>query len=666
MKKSLSVKIIAAVTAVMFAIIAIIVITTALRTKLSVESEITSQLETVSKLNAQTAGDFLNGFADNAESVATILGGVEPMSRDSASRAYVSGFLGQSESAQSAWVEWELNECLGGYTKEELTEKFGMELDEEYNGCIDYYYLREDGEIVPCIEYDSGYLEYDYYIEAKEKNAVHITVPYTDEYTNIIMISAIAPIKDADGNFKGAAGIDLDGTSLANLEFGTGDCKTGFAYLISSNGLIITDTKNPELIGMDVSELDDLSEYVLFTQPVSLTGGDKWTAVTAVKKSEISEIVIEEVIPMCVIGVVGIILMMFAVLLIVRKLLKPIEGLTEAADEIAKGNLSVNIRHTSDDELGSLADSLRKSVDSLYVCVNEIDESMKKMTDGNFNIALNREFSGDFESIGNSISSFTVGISDTLEKIVDVAKRVYDVALRVQASSQSVSDGAEKQAGTVSNLTVSIEKISTQIENNSENSDMAAQMANAASASVENSNNQMRKLMQAMEDIHARSEEIGKINRTIEDIAFQTNILALNAAVEAARAGSSGKGFAVVADEVRTLATKSSEAARTTTQLIEASAASVGFGMKLVGQTAAELEKVVTDTSHTAEVVTKINQANAMQVELIKGVRKDLEEISTVVSANSTESEESARTGRELCEQAGELKELVAGFSLKN
>ncbi len=235
-------------------------------------------------------------------------------------------------------------------------------------------------------------------------------------------------------------------------------------------------------------------------------------------------------------------------------------------------------------------------------------------------------------------------------------------ANQVAGGAQSLAQGATQQASSVQELSASVADISSQVKQNAASSDKASKMSNVASQAIDSSNQQMQQLLHSMGDIDAKSKEISKIIKTIEDIAFQTNILALNAAVEAARAGAAGKGFAVVADEVRSLAGKSADAAKSTTALIEASIAAINEGVRLAQLTAEDLMGAVESANETTKVLGEISAATNEQAQSIAQVTVGLDQISSVVQLNSATSEQSAAASQELSGQAMALKQLIMKF----
>lgn len=238
-------------------------------------------------------------------------------------------------------------------------------------------------------------------------------------------------------------------------------------------------------------------------------------------------------------------------------------------------------------------------------------------------------------------------------------------AEQVATGSQSLSQGASEQASSVQELADTIVSISDNVKYNAEKATNANSNARKASNDMEESNLKMQELIGAIKDISDTSDKIGVIIKTIEDIAFQTNILALNAAVEAARAGAAGKGFAVVADEVRNLATKSAEASKNTSALIEESGKAVHRGMKLVDDTAQSLVRTVESVNGVMEMLEQISEASAQQAESIMQVSLSVEQISAVVRTTSSTSEESAATAEDLSGRSQLMHSLVTKFRLK-
>ncbi len=368
-----------------------------------------------------------------------------------------------------------------------------------------------------------------------------------------------------------------------------------------------------------------------------------------------------------VITVIAIILAMFICAVVTRLIVYPVKQVEAAMQGLAKGHMSQELDYDSADEFGSLVGSVKETCEVLENVVTDLSRLLDDMSSGNFDLYANDEhYRGDFEPLLAAIRRMNQSLSSTMRQINDASDQVASGADQVSSGAQALSQGATEQASSVEELAATINDISREVNNTAENAREASEKVMEAQTKLSTSNEQMQDMIAAMGEISQKSGDIGKIIKTIEDIAFQTNILALNAAVEAARAGEAGKGFAVVADEVRNLASKSAEAASNTTALIEGTILAVENGTNIVDRTAAAISETVDSTKSAVTYVDKISTAAVSQAEAVTQVTMGMDQISSVVQTNSATAQQSAAASEELSSQSQLLKSLVAHFKLRS
>ena len=349
---------------------------------------------------------------------------------------------------------------------------------------------------------------------------------------------------------------------------------------------------------------------------------------------------------------------------VLETILEPLHAIEDVAMELTEGNLHSTLEYHSDDEIGKLAHSMRKSIRILGTYVDDIDRSMKLFSEGNFDVHPEVEWRGDFVSILNSFMAFQASMAGTIKGIQNVSNEVSGAAEQVASSSNDLADGATNQAAVVEELTATVTGVSEQVEKNSQSAKEISVKVDELGNAISESNGKMHEMVDSMHEISEASKEIDKIITTINEIASQTNLLALNASIEAARAGEAGKGFAVVANQVNVLADQSAQAAKESANLIETSVKAVEKGMVIAGQTAAQLEEVAENSKLITTEVTNIAETLETQTTEIKQINEGIEQINDVVQTNSATSEECAAASQEMSSEAESLREMIRKFKV--
>lgn len=345
--------------------------------------------------------------------------------------------------------------------------------------------------------------------------------------------------------------------------------------------------------------------------------------------------------------------------------IEPIKAASGALKELSKGNLNITMEGDFKGHHGKIKDDMNRTIEFLKRYVDEITSTLEQVGNGDLSQEITTYYHGDFVNIKLAINGITTHLSEVMFEIDNASGQVEAGARQISDGGQALAQGTTEQASAIQELTASIEEVAGETKRNAVNANQANELTLKVRTSAEVGNEQMKKMILAMGEINNSSNNISKIIKVIDDIAFQTNILALNAAVEAARAGQHGKGFAVVAEEVRSLAARSAEAVKETTILIEGSLDKVETGTKIADVTGKSLKEMLNEIEKVTDLVGSIAQASNDQASEIAQITQGIEQVSQVVQTNSATAEESAAAGEELSSQAEMLKEMVGAFKIK-
>ncbi|HAN43854.1 MAG TPA: hypothetical protein DCP97_00540 [Ruminococcaceae bacterium] len=535
-----------------------------------------------------------------------------------------------------------------------------------------------------------------YYGATKDKNAPVLTntgILNKDAAQPQNVITLTVPIQNGAGQFSGLVGCHILSSALSGSAGQSGAVfKTMTECLIANDLNIVYHTGGDELAGKayntlsksraaisaltsvqkgeparyyDKSDISSAKVYKILI-PIKIENIDKvWTAGISINKSELYRQSNTFLIVIILCGTTAIALVCAIVARIIKKSVSPVAEIYNATSKLANGDFDIEIRAEYNDELGKTATAFNNLVATLSGYINEISEILGEVAKGNLYAHTQQDYRGDFKPIEIALNTIVDNFNATMSEINKAAELVSAGSEQVSQSAAMLSDGASMQASSIEELSASIIDVTEKVEANTKNAKQASKLAAKAKNNAFKGSEYMKNMLEAMNNINEASNSISKIVKVIDDISFQTNILALNASVEAARAGSAGKGFAVVAGEVRTLANKSAEAARETTELISESVERIALGSEIATDTAKALEKIVAAVESLAEISEQIAASSEEQSMSMQQISTGVDQISIVVQSNSATAEQSAAVSQDMSSQAANLKNMVGRFKLK-
>jgi len=508
--------------------------------------------------------------------------------------------------------------------------------------------------------------------------------PYFNANISKTIISYVVPFYLKNGDNYGVTGVDFDFAYLDDLLKKNQKYEGDSSFLINAEGKILYHAQYQN--GENFQEIEEGKYADAFKEMQDKDHGfvhegsgkssilmgfttleNGWKIVTVPSYHEIYGSLESFKLTFTVFSVFFAAFMLVLAVLVGNRIAHPIVKLSKSVERMSQGALDEKITVKDQTEIGALAhslESLGEQLKNYKLYIGEISGVLNQMSEGELSISLQHEYNGEFACIKAALNALSGKLTDLIGNIQTSSERVSEFAGNVANSAQSLSQGSIEQAGSIEQLSERIRAISDHVEKSAENTKLANAEAHSTQGEVEKADQQMQKMQKAMEEISDKSGEISKIIKTIDDIAFQTNILALNAAIEAARAGSYGKGFAVVADEVGNLAQKSADAAKDTTTLIEETVRAVEEGAKLAEHTAVSLQHVVKGSGQVNDLVNEIAKATEEQAKAVSDVREGINSISDVVQRNTATAEESGAASEELNQEAKALEKQVAEFKI--
>ena len=675
---------------VTFFSLAILIVFLRLNVVSLVEKEATDKAQEIANKNANKVKANIEVAIDATRTMAQMLEGMkihDHASRDEVN-AILKNILEKNPGFLGTWT------CFEPDAFDQKDAEYANKPGHDQTGRFIPYWARDaEGKITiePLLDYDKPGPG-DYYLLALKSGEEQILEPYMYNVAgrNILITSLVVPVKVA-GETIGVAGIDMALDSLVEVVSKIKIFETGFASIISNNGLYVAHPRDANKIGKPVKDseawiepylknikagetftlrnysktINDMVNRICVPIHIGLTK-TPWALFVNIPETKVLEKPNAILFNSVLVGLISLLIATIIGFIISKIILKPILLITEGAQRFSIGDFLLDgmdekeIKKTDNryDELGDIGKAFAKLIAYLKT------KTAIAETIANGDLSLKITPASEQDLLGKALKAMADNLNDLISEINQAASQVASGSNQVSDSSQSLSQGSTEQAASLQEITSSMTEIGSQTKLNAENASQASQISTTARSAAENGNEQMTAVTKAMQEISVSSQKIANIIKAIDDIAFQTNLLALNAAVEAARAGKHGKGFAVVAQEVRNLAGRSAKAAQETAELIEGSVKKVEQGSKLVKETSIAFQQIVESVTKTTDLVAEIAAASNEQAQGISQINQGLGQVEDVTQQNTANAEETASASLELQRMADLLKGLVAKFKL--
>ena len=512
---------------------------------------------------------------------------------------------------------------------EELADYVRHAVDPQSAYPAGLYVGMTDGSLyhatfVPGPDYDP--LSKAWYQDGLKSNDFVIGEVYLDEASNSYVVGVSGVLKSSTGEVRGVAAADVSLGSISDIVSEIQIEDTGGIFLVDGLTDIVIGHRDRDKTGRNLRDIDGgmyafaeeqmrggktgLFLYENTYIQVEKVPGSNWVAVAYVSRSEVLQELVSLTVVMLIVALVAVAALILLVVIQVRRIIgRPVQELSRVATRIAEGDLDQSVHYHSEDELGLLADDFNKVTLRLrdYVkYINEISDVLREIAAGNLTFTLENDYAGEFAKIRASLDEISHALGGTMGRLRTVSREVALGAEQVSSGAMALSQGSTEQAAAVETLAGHIDSVSDSVQNIANGAERVDGISQEVKKGLLSSSDKMNNLTEVIQKSSRKSTEIHQIVKTIEDIAFQTNILALNAAVEAARAGAAGKGFAVVADEVRNLAGKSSSAAQETSVLLSETVSSMEEGVQAAEETEKSILAVVAQADEMSELITNI------------------------------------------------------------